>query len=138
MKQGELDNARRRALNLFDNWNNTTGFVEEHTGYYYELQGLIEDAVRCGVQAALGVHESLECEEKRVTLKVLTEKDKQEIREALKNWCQAAKATAERDPAFRETLARTPFYGMAMQGEGSCPDCGLRLPCPHHPIWDAF
>jgi len=63
MKTGELDNAKRRALNLFDAWNTTTGFVAEHTGYYYELQGLIEDAVECGVQAALGIYECLQSEE---------------------------------------------------------------------------
>ena len=63
MKKGKLDNARRRALNLFDEWNKITGFVVEHTGYYYELQSLIEDAVDCGAQAALGVYEPLECEE---------------------------------------------------------------------------
>jgi hypothetical protein len=41
MKKGELDNAKRRALNIFDAWNNVTGFVNEHTSYYYELQGVI-------------------------------------------------------------------------------------------------
>ena len=49
-----------------------------------------------------------------MTLKVLSEKDKQEIREVLKRWCVAAKATAERDPEFKETLARTPFYSLVM------------------------
>lgn len=63
MKQGELDNAKRRALNLFDAWNNITGFVTEHTSYYYELQGIIEDAVECGAQAALGIHQLLDSEE---------------------------------------------------------------------------
>jgi len=62
MKKGKLDNAKRRALNLFDDWNNVTGLVVEHTGYYYELQGLIEDAVECGVQAALGIYGPLKCE----------------------------------------------------------------------------
>jgi len=60
MKQGELDNAKRRALDLFDEWNNVTGFVIEHTSYYYELQGVIEDAVECGAQAALGIYKPLE------------------------------------------------------------------------------
>ena len=63
MKKGEMDNAKRRALNLFDQWNGVTGFVVEHTSYYYELQSLIEDAVECGVQAASGIYERLECEE---------------------------------------------------------------------------
>jgi hypothetical protein len=56
---GRIDNAVRRALNVFDRWNNVTGFVEEHCGYYYELQGVIEDAVHCGVQAMLDVKEPL-------------------------------------------------------------------------------
>ena len=62
MKQGELDNAKRRALNIFDAWNDITGLVPKHIGYYYELQGVVEDAVECGAQAALGVYECLECE----------------------------------------------------------------------------
>ena len=63
MKRGEVDNATRRALNIFDSWNRSTGFVEEHTSYYYELQGIIEDAVHCGIQAALRIEEQLESEE---------------------------------------------------------------------------
>ena len=49
-----------------------------------------------------------------MTLKVLSEEDKQEIREAMARWARAAGATAKRDPRFREVLARTPFYGLAM------------------------
>lgn len=59
MKTGELNDAKRRALNLFDKWNDVTGFVTKHTGYYYEIQGLIEDAVECGAQAACGVSEPI-------------------------------------------------------------------------------
>lgn len=62
MTKGELAGATRRALNLFDQWNDVTGLVVKHTGYYYELQGVIEDAVKCGAQAASGVHEPLESE----------------------------------------------------------------------------
>lgn len=62
MQLGELNNAKRRALNLFDQWNDVTGFVAKYTSYYYELQGLVEDAVECGAQAALGVYEPLEAE----------------------------------------------------------------------------
>lgn len=64
MKTGELNNAVRRALNIFDQWVDTTGFVEPHTGYYYELQGLMEAAVHCGAQAATGDYKKLEVEEK--------------------------------------------------------------------------
>lgn len=59
MTNGELAGATRRALNLFDQWNDVTGFVVKNTGYYYEIQGCIEDAVKCGAQAASGVHEPL-------------------------------------------------------------------------------
>jgi hypothetical protein len=62
MKKGEMDNAVRRALNIFDKWVEITGFVEKHTGYYYEMQGLIEDAVHCGAQAATGDHRPLDSE----------------------------------------------------------------------------
>ena len=63
MKQCELDTAIRRAFNIFDNWLETTGIVPKHSGYYCELQGIIKDAVKCGVQQALEVYEKLECEE---------------------------------------------------------------------------
>lgn len=63
MTRGEYESALRRALNLFDKWNDVTGFVPKHTGYYYELQGVIEDAVHCGAQAASGVHEELAAEQ---------------------------------------------------------------------------
>jgi hypothetical protein len=62
MTKGELDSAIRRALNLFDKWNGVTGLVEEHSGYYYEIQGVIEDAVHCGAQAATGDYRKLEVE----------------------------------------------------------------------------
>jgi len=62
MKVGELKNAERRALNLLDKWLNVTGVVGINSGYYYELQGLMEDAVKCGAQAASGVYEQLETE----------------------------------------------------------------------------
>jgi hypothetical protein len=60
--RGEIEFAKRRALNLFDKWNDCTGFVPKFTSYYYEIQACIEDAVECGVQAGVGVHEVLEAE----------------------------------------------------------------------------
>ena len=62
MKEGQVKSAIRRALNLFDSWNDVTGFVQKHTGYYYELQGVIEDAVHCGIQEALGEFKKLDGE----------------------------------------------------------------------------
>ena len=53
MTQGEIDTAEREALNLLDKWNEVTGFVQKHTGYYYELQSVVEDAVHIGIQMVL-------------------------------------------------------------------------------------
>ncbi len=55
LTKGDLENAKRRALNLLDQWLNVTGIVEPRSGYYYELQGVIKDAVECGTQASAGV-----------------------------------------------------------------------------------
>ena len=63
MTKGELDDAIRRALNIFGSWNEVTGFAAPHTSYYYELQAVIEDAVHCGAQAATGDYRKLESEE---------------------------------------------------------------------------
>lgn len=63
MTAGQLANAIRRALNILDAWNDTTGVFQKESSYYYEMQGVIEDAVRCGAQAASGVHEVLPSEE---------------------------------------------------------------------------
>ncbi|MEK7578764.1 MAG: hypothetical protein AAB456_03565 [Patescibacteria group bacterium] len=62
MKQGQIDSAIRRALNIFDKWNDATGVFQKHTGYYYEIQSVIEDAVHCGAQEALGIHKKLKDE----------------------------------------------------------------------------
>ncbi len=53
MKVGHLKEAKRIALNRLDEWNDVTGFVEKHSGYYYELQSLIEESVHIGAQMAL-------------------------------------------------------------------------------------
>ena len=63
MKQGELDDAIRRALNIFTKWNDVTGFAQVGSSYYYEVQSVIEDAVHCGAQAAAGIYKQLESEE---------------------------------------------------------------------------
>lgn len=62
MNNGQMKDAQRRALNILDRWIDDTGFVQKGTGYYYELQGVIEDAVHCGSQGALGVHNLLDSE----------------------------------------------------------------------------
>jgi hypothetical protein len=65
MKVGELNSAIRRAQNLFDNWNQCAGIpaLRPGTGYYDEVQSLIEDAVHCGAQAATGDFRRLDGEE---------------------------------------------------------------------------
>jgi hypothetical protein len=59
---GVINSATRRALNIFDKWNNVTGFVPKHSGYYYEIQGIIEDAVHCGIQELTDNYKKLNSE----------------------------------------------------------------------------
>lgn len=59
MTKGELDNAERRALQLFDEWNAVTGFPPRGSSYYYELQEVIRQGVHCGAQAATGDYRRL-------------------------------------------------------------------------------
>jgi hypothetical protein len=40
-------------LELFDKWNNATGFFVPGMGYYGEIEAVIIDAVHCGIQMAL-------------------------------------------------------------------------------------
>lgn len=63
IQKGELENAVRRALNLFDKWNDATGIFAPHTGYYYEIQSVITDAVHCGAQAETGDFKRLDSED---------------------------------------------------------------------------
>ena len=53
MTKGKVEKAERIALNQFDKWNEVTGFVAEDTGYYYEIQAVITEAVHIGIQMAL-------------------------------------------------------------------------------------
>jgi hypothetical protein len=62
MKQCEVDYAVRRALNIFDKWNDVTGCFEKFSGYYGEMTSIIEDAVHCGAQGATGDYKLLDCE----------------------------------------------------------------------------
>ena len=52
-KKVEIEYAIRRALNKFDEWNDVTGVFDKFSGYYSEIQSVIEDAVHCGFQQAL-------------------------------------------------------------------------------------
>lgn len=52
MTRGEVNYAIRQALNNFDEWNDVTGCFTKGTSYYYEIQAVIEDAVRIGAKIA--------------------------------------------------------------------------------------
>lgn len=62
MKRGELNSAIRRAMNLFDAWNQVTGHFSPGSSAYDEMSGVIEDAVHCGAQAGTGDFRRLEAE----------------------------------------------------------------------------
>jgi len=62
MNKGQVESAERRALNLFDKWNDITGYIPKHCGYYYEIQAVITDAVHCGIQQALEDFKPLDSE----------------------------------------------------------------------------
>jgi hypothetical protein len=66
--KGELDNAIRRALNILDIWNDVTGAVPKGSGWYYELQKVVEDAVHCGAQAECHDYKLLEVEHEQTAL----------------------------------------------------------------------
>lgn len=53
MQKGKIETAERIALNQLDRWNDVAGVVEQHTGYYCELQAVIKDAVHIGIQMAI-------------------------------------------------------------------------------------
>lgn len=54
MNKAQVDYAERKALQLFDQWNEATGVFDPPCfGYYNEVAGCIEDAVHCGIQMAL-------------------------------------------------------------------------------------
>lgn len=65
MTGGQVRDAQRRALNILDTWLDATGVIAKGTGYYYELQGVVEDAVHCGAQAACNMHVQLDSEESK-------------------------------------------------------------------------
>jgi hypothetical protein len=55
MNRGELSYAKRKALDVFDEWNDVTGVVEKFSSYYYEMCAVIDDAVSIGSMVALKV-----------------------------------------------------------------------------------
>lgn len=53
MKKSEVDYAERKALEVFDKWNDVIGMFGIDGGYYPEITSVIEDAVHIGIQMAL-------------------------------------------------------------------------------------
>lgn len=53
MTVGEVNKAIREAQHRLDEWNEVTGTLVG--GYVGEVESLIEDAVRIGIRAALGM-----------------------------------------------------------------------------------
>lgn len=62
--KGQHADAVRRAHNILEEWVKATGVVTIGSGYWYELQSIVEDAVHCGAQSALGIRKPLDSEEK--------------------------------------------------------------------------
>lgn len=54
MTKGQLEYAQGKARELFNKWLETTGLVQEHSAYYYELIACIDDAVDVGARVACG------------------------------------------------------------------------------------
>jgi len=50
-----LERAQRTNNRLFDAWNDSTGLFPKNTGYRYEIESLLEDAVQIGYEAALKI-----------------------------------------------------------------------------------
>lgn len=53
MNVGQVEYAERKAMELFDQWNDVTGVFRTGSSYYSEMVGCIEDAVHIGIQMAL-------------------------------------------------------------------------------------
>ena len=54
MTEGQLEYAQGKARELFNKWNEATGFVPEYTGYYYEIIACIDEAVDIGARVECG------------------------------------------------------------------------------------
>lgn len=63
MTKGQIEYAIFRARRRFEDWNDVTGCFKRGASHYYEILAVLEDAVHCGAQEALGIYEPLEGEE---------------------------------------------------------------------------
>lgn len=55
MQKGQREYAQRKALEVFDAWNDVTGCFQKFSGYYYEICEVIKDAVDIGGMTVLNV-----------------------------------------------------------------------------------
>jgi len=55
MTKGEVEYAERQALNQFDEWIDSTGALSRGSGWYYEAQSIVKDAVNVGIMSALKI-----------------------------------------------------------------------------------
>lgn len=53
MTRAQVVYAQRKAMDAFDKWNDVAGVIETNSGYYSEIEAVIEDAVHIGIQMAL-------------------------------------------------------------------------------------
>jgi len=53
MTKGQVQDAERKALNVFEQWNDVTGALDPNGSWYREAQSCIEDAVHIGIQMAI-------------------------------------------------------------------------------------
>lgn len=99
MNKGQMERAKRRALNILDSWIDVTGVIKHHSGYHSELEGIVEDAVECGAQMALGIRKPLSSEIPEIGLKPPFTEDEREavIRECCRDVCMYC---GERRPGF--------------------------------------
>ena len=47
------EKAKEIAMNNFNKWNDVANVVERDTGYYYELESIIEDTVQIAISEAM-------------------------------------------------------------------------------------
>ena len=53
MTKGQVEYAERQAYNEFDRWNDVVGIITKNSGYYAEIQAVVQDAVHIGIQMAI-------------------------------------------------------------------------------------
>lgn len=128
MTVGELEQAKRRALNILDRWLDVTGVIEINTGYYYEMQSIVDDAVHCGAQAATGDYRRIDGEPDDVPLPPSRPASPRSDADAPEALAQAFAAAAN-DVALAENAtqeaAAVRRLRTAWKAQHACPACGV-------------